>query len=110
MMYDILSMSGLFGQMQHANATQSGLNPYYGTQSMQSGQNPYLQDQMTLEQMKTEMAQHRYEMEKLLSEIEKRELDVPISGAPTKRELQKYESVKNSWEEYLVVRRMTIGK
>ena len=49
-------------------------------------------------------------IKKLTIEIEHRELDLPLAGAPTNRELREHESLKNAYNEYLTVRKLVLGK
>ena len=46
---------------------------------------------------------------RLTKELEKLTLDDPHPG-PTNRQLRDHESLKNAWNEYLVVRKLVLGE
>lgn len=76
-------------------------NSLYQSQLGQSLHNPQMPKQDKILQLSTQIAV-------LTKELEKLTLDDPAQG-PTNRELQKFESLRNAWNEYLVVRKLCIG-
>lgn len=90
-----ITNNGLFNQQHIPNNSQynSILSPLTGMQ------------QLPLDQQERKLAQMKYEMNALESEINARKIHTPIPG-PTPSQLETYPALKNSWDAYLLTKKL----